>query len=137
MSSGVAFAVVAMVAWGLWAVFATLATRTVRPGVATTVSFLAAIAVTATYTAVWHPPETTAVSPDLGYAVLAGVALSVGSISFYLGLATGRTSVVTAVSAMYFVVAAVVGVVVFGDSLSALNQAGVVLAAVAIGLLVQ
>ena len=54
----------------------------------------------------------------VGLAVLAGVASAVGAVAFYTGLQAGRASIVTTVSALYFVVAGVLGVLVLGESVS-------------------
>lgn len=136
MTTAVGFALVATCAWGLWAVLATLATRTIEPGPATAISFGIATVVAGGYAAFWEDPEPVA-TPGITFAVLAGAALAVGSIGFYLGLARGNTGVVTAISALYFVVAAILGVVVFGESLSIGDVAGIALAAVAIWLLTK
>ena len=63
----------------------------------------------------------TGVAVALGAGVFAGIA----AVAFYAGLERGQTTVVTTVSALYFVVAAVIGVAVLGDSVEATDVAGV------------
>jgi uncharacterized membrane protein len=70
-------------------------------------------------------------------AAVAGVFAGVGGVAFYAGLDQGRTAVVTTVSALYFVVAAAVGIAVFGDSLDASDAAGIALAVLAVLLLAR
>jgi len=136
VSSGVPFALVATGTWGLWAVGSTLATRTTQPGRASALTLAAATVVVGFYTVVWERGATVG-TEGARFAVLAGLALGAGMVAFYLGLSTGRTGVVTSISALYFVVAAILGVVFLGDSLSAVNVAGIGAAAVAIALLSQ
>jgi uncharacterized membrane protein len=106
-----------MLAWGAWALLADLATRNLAPAVAMVVSYVAGAALVAGYvllgsSGVDLPPR------GVGLAVLAGVASAVGVVAFYTGLEAGRASIVTTVSALYFVVAGVLGVLVLGESVS-------------------
>lgn len=71
----------------------------------------------------------------MGLALLAGVASAVAAVAFSAGLETGRTSIVTTISALYFVVAVVLGVVVLGESVSARELVGLGCAVVAVLLL--
>jgi uncharacterized membrane protein len=73
----------------------------------------------------------------VGFALLAGGASALGAVAFYAGLRSGRASIVTTVTALYFVVAAVLGVLVFGESVSGREVAGVGFAVAAVVLLAQ
>jgi uncharacterized membrane protein len=79
-------------------------------------------------------PPATATHADCAWGTLAGVALGMGLMLLYQGLATGKMNVVAPVTAVLaVVVSAVVGVVV-GDRLSLGAFAGVALAITAITL---
>lgn len=131
VSSAVLLALVTMITWGLWAVFADLATRTLLPSTTTLVSYAAAVVVTSVYVGVTDKP----ISPTnsgVSFAVLAGVASAIGVITLYTALSRGNAAVVTTISALYFVVAAAIGVFFLGDSIALTDAVGLALAVVAI-----
>jgi uncharacterized membrane protein len=123
-----------MVTWGVWAVYSTVAMRTTQPGRASALTLGAATVVVGGYTLFWERGSTVGLE-GARPAVLAGLALGAGMVAFYLGLTRGATGVVTSISALYFVVAAVLGFVFLGQPLSWVNVAGIGFAAVAITLL--
>ena len=65
----------------------------------------------------------------------AGASVAFGLVSLYVGLSLGSTAVVSTVGALYFVVAAAIGVVVLDEPLSATRVAGIGLAVVSIVLI--
>ena len=134
MVSPVLFAVVAMLAWGLWAALADVATRTIDPTVAMVLSYATSVGVALAYVAL-SGQEVSLEGSGVGWALAAGVFAGVGAVAFYAGLADGRTGVVTTISALYFVVAALVGVAVLGESLGLREVAGVGFAVLAVALL--
>lgn len=71
----------------------------------------------------------------MAFAGLAGVFAGAGAVGFYDGLSEGNSAVVTTVSALYFVVAALLGVVVLGESLGLRDVTGIGFAVLAIALL--
>ena len=133
VSSAVVFAVVAMLGWGLWAVFAELATRSIQPEVAMIVSYLTGVVIAVGYV-VSSGREYTFAGDGLAIAAVAGVFSGIGAVAFYTGLSEGRTGVVTTISALYFVVAAVIGVALLGESLSLRDAAGIAFALAAVAL---
>lgn len=125
---------VGMVSWGVWAVFAELATRTLEPEVAMVVSYLAGVGIAVAYIA------SQGLSPTLsgvgvGYALAGGLFSGIGAVSYYAALEYGTSGVVTTVTALYFVVAAVLGVVFLGESVSLRDVAAIALAVGAVALL--
>ena len=62
----------------------------------------------------------------------AGVFLAVGIIAYYRALGAGPVSVVTPIFGLFLVGAAVVGVLLFGESLTARKVAGIALAGLAV-----
>jgi drug/metabolite transporter (DMT)-like permease len=82
-------------------------------------------------------PPATATRADFAWGTVAGVALGIGLMLLYQGLATGKMSIVAPVTAaLAVVVSAAVGLVI-GDRLSAGSFAGVALAITAIALISQ
>jgi len=136
VSSTILFAVLAMLAWGVWALLADVATKHIDPVSAMVFSYAASVVVALGYVAARDETLST-VRTGVGVALVAGVFAGIGAVAFYAGLERGRTSVVTTVSALYFVVAAVLGVVVLGESVEATDVAGVGLATAAVVLLAQ
>jgi uncharacterized membrane protein len=75
--------------------------------------------------------------PGVKFALASGVCIAIGSVAFYSALDTGATSSVTTITALYFVVAVILGVLFLDESLSMAKASGVVLAAASIVLLTQ
>jgi uncharacterized membrane protein len=134
LSTGLLFALGAMACWGVWTLFATLATRSLAPEAAMVVSYATGATLALGY--VLFSRGVPAL-PRRGVALagLAGVFAGAGAVAFYAGLSEGNSGVVTTVSALYFVVAAVLGVVVLGESLGLRDVAGIGFAVLAIALL--
>lgn len=130
----VAYALLAMVAWGLWAVLADVATDTIEPTLAMVLSYATSVAVAVGYV-VLAGKEVTLEGQGVGLALVAGVFAGVGAVAFYAGLSAGRTGVVTTISALYFVVAVILGVTVLGEPLGLREAAGVGFAVLAVALL--
>lgn len=131
----IAFALVTMLAWGGWAIFAKLATESLLPETVTVISYGAGTVVAIGYVVsqnfAMQPFQRASV-----FAVLAGVFSAVGAIALYAGLKQGSASIVTTISALYFVVAAILGIVLFGESLGLREVAGIGFGILAIVLLV-
>lgn len=73
----------------------------------------------------------------MAVALGAGVFAGIAAVTFYAGPERGQTSVVTTVSVLYFVVAAVLGVAVLGETVEATDVAGVGFAVLAVVLLAR
>ena len=71
------------------------------------------------------------------YLVLAGVALSISIIAYYIALSRGPVSIVAPIFAMNFAVAGVLGFMFLGENLTIARVTGVALAAAAIILLAR
>lgn len=128
------FAVLAMLSWGIWAVLADVATRTIQPTSAMVLSYGTSVLVAVAYLV--YRGETPALGePGVPVALVSGVFAGIGAVAFYAGLESGRTGVVTTVSALYFVVAAVLGVLLLGEGVTLQDAAGVGFAVVAVALL--
>lgn len=123
-----------MVTWGLWVVAATYASESIAPVTAAAISYAVATALTVGYVIV--SGASLAVTPKGGvFAVVAGVFAAIGLVATYVGLSIGSTATVTTVGALYFVVAALIGITILGDPVSPSKVAGIILAVVAIALI--
>ena len=132
MNHVIGLALIGAVAWGFWAVLADVATRSMAPEAAMIVSYTAGIGIAGVY--VLHR-GTTLLGNDptaIGIAALAGVASGIGAVAYYGALQAGAAGIATTVTALYFVVAAALGVVLLGDSLAASDIAGIGAAVVAV-----
>ncbi len=128
-------AIVTMVTWGLWAIFARLATDTLLPETALVVSYAAGTIVSGVYIGMMQKTPTDIAYDGLFYAVLAGVASASGGIALYVALKRGDAAIVTTISALYFVVAAIIAVIFLEESLQATDVVGILLAGLAITLI--
>lgn len=134
MVSSLVLALLAMVFWGFWALFAQLSSRSLMPETAMMISYAASVPIALGYITVRNQPIDVT-SRGLVLALVAGVFAAAGGISFYAGLSRGDISAVTTISALYFVVATLLGIVAFGDSVGATDVAGMALAVCAVYLI--
>jgi uncharacterized membrane protein len=130
------FGLAAMASWGVWALLAEVATDYVDPVSAMIFSYAASVGVALAYVVSRGDSLSTA-RTGVGIALVAGVFAGIGAVAFYSGLERGRTSIVTTVSALYFVVTAVLGVVVLGESVEATDAAGIGFAVLAVTFLAR
>ncbi|WP_280586043.1 EamA family transporter [Halorubrum sp. Boch-26] len=135
MNHVVGLALIGAVAWGFWAVFADIATRSMAPEAAMIVSYAVGIGVAGLY--LFHR-GTSVLGNDptaIGVAALAGVASGIGAVAYYAALQVGAAGVATTITALYFVVAAGLGVAVLGEPLAVSDVAGIAAAVVAVALI--
>ncbi|WP_049972182.1 EamA family transporter [Haladaptatus cibarius] len=132
--TAVLFALLGMLAWGVWAVFADYATQTLEPEVAMAISYAIGVGVAILYIAVQSGPVTLTDS-GVAFAIAGGLFSGIGSISYYAALQYGSTAIATTITALYFIVAAVLGAVFLGESVSMRDMAGIGLAIGAVALL--
>lgn len=134
IGQGVGFGLLAMTLWGLWALFAKLATESLTPTTAMIVSYATSVGVAVGYVALAGDPGGLP-ARGVGFALVAGVFAGGGAVAYYAGLDYGSTGVITTVSALYFVVATLLGVVLLGESVGLREVAGIGLAVGAVVLL--
>ncbi|WP_265111942.1 EamA family transporter [Halosolutus halophilus] len=134
MNHAITLAVLSMLGWGVWTVLANEATRTIDPPIAMILSYATGVVVALGYVGFQNDP----ISLDRSGVILAlaaGVFAGLGAVAFYAGLSYGRVGVVTTVSALYFVVATVLGVFVLGESIAITDVLGIGFAVLAVVLL--
>jgi len=136
LSSAVVFGLLTMVSWGIWIVVGNAASESMDPVTAASISYIVAAILAAGFVMV--SGASLAVTPRGG--VLAGVAglfAGIGFVSMYVGLSRGSTTVVSTLGAMYFVVAAFIGMGALGDEITVTRVAGLLLAAVGVVLVAR
>ena len=134
ISLGIVLAFGALVLFGGWAVTAGVATRSLSAVNAVFLSYVASITLVGGYV-LWARRPISGTGTDVGFALLSGAFLAIGSISFYAALEKGSIAIVSAIAALYFVIPVIVGVVYFEADLSTANVAGIGLAIVAVVLI--
>ena len=136
MDSAVLFGTITMVAWGIWIVLGNAASESIDPRTAAAISYLTAGTLALGFIVVSDASITVTVRGGL-LAGMAGLFTGIGLISMYVGFDQGSTTVVSTLGAMYFVVAAVIGMVVLGDEVTITKFAGIAFAVVGVVLVAQ
>ncbi len=125
-----------MVSWGVWLVVGNAASESMDPVTAAAISYLVATGLAVMY--VFFSGASLVITPrDGALAGVAGLFAGIGFVSTYIGLSRGSTTVVSTLGAMYFVVAALIGMAVLGEQVSIRRVAGLLLAGVGVILVAQ
>jgi transporter family protein len=136
MDSAVLFGLITMVTWGIWVVLGNAASESIDPRTAAAISYLTAGLLALGFILV--SDASIAVTARGGLlAGMAGLFTGIGLISMYVGLAQGSTTVVSTLGAMYFVVAAVIGMVVLGDEVTITKFVGIAFAVIGVVLVAR
>ncbi|WP_276273242.1 EamA family transporter [Haloarcula litorea] len=130
-NSAVLFGLGTMIAWGFWIIFGDVASNTMDPKTAAFVSYATAAVVTGLFVVV-SDASLAVTNRGLLFACVAGVAAAIGVVSTFIGVTVGPTAVVSTIGGMYFVTAALISTVAFGEPLSLNKVAGIGLAIAAI-----
>lgn len=131
MNAAVLFGIGTMIAWGFWIAFGNIASSTMDPETAAFVSYAVAAVVSGVYVLV-SDASLAVTNRGLVYASAAGIAAAVGVVSTFVGVTVGSQSIVATIGGMYFITAAIIGVVAFGESVTLTKVAGIGLAVTAI-----
>jgi bacterial/archaeal transporter family protein len=136
MDSAVLFGLITMVTWGIWIVLGNAASESIDPRTAAAISYLTAGTLALGFIVV--SDASVAVTARGGLlAGVAGLFTGIGLISMYVGFAQGSTTVVSTLGAMYFVVAAIIGMVVLGDEVTITKFAGIAFAVIGVVLVAR
>ena len=136
VQSAVTFGLLTMVSWGVWIVVGNAASESMDPRTAAAISYLVAALLAVGFVLV--SGASLSVTPrGVTLAGVAGLFAGIGFVSMYVGLSRGSTTVVSTLGAMYFVVAAFIGIAVLGDELTTTRVAGLLLAGIAVVLVAQ
>jgi drug/metabolite transporter (DMT)-like permease len=127
VDSGILFGLLAMASWGLSDFFVVRPVR--EAGVARSFLWNQLTGLPIMAGAFLLLGTASAVGPDSAALIIAAGACGIlGSLAFYRGMEVGKVSVVTPIVAAWSVVTAIGGVAILGESLSALQTAGIILA---------
>jgi len=136
INAAVAFGLLTMVSWGIWIVVGNAASESMDPTTAAAISYLVAAMLAVGY--VFVSGASLEITPRGGaLAGVAGLFAGVGFVSMYIGLSRGSATVVSTLGAMYFVVAALIGMALLGDEISTTRVAGLLLAFIGVILVAQ
>ena len=124
------FSLATMICWGSWGFFGKLASAQINS------RLLVFISITTSFLLLWLLFLVTGFKVEkkgwgIGYAVLAGIAGSIGSIFFYLALRRGKASVVVPLTALYPLVTVALSALFLKEGISGTQIVGVILALVA------
>ncbi|ODR82352.1 hypothetical protein BG842_01165 [Haladaptatus sp. W1] len=134
--SAVLFGLITMVTWGIWIVLGNAASESIDPRTAAAISYLTAGLLALGFILVSDASITVTARGGL-LAGMAGLFTGIGLISMYFGLAQGSTTVVSTLGAMYFVVAAIIGMVALGDEVTMTKFAGIAFAVIGVVLVAR
>jgi uncharacterized membrane protein len=136
VDSAVLFGSLTMVSWGIWIVLGNAASEAMDPRTAAAISYVVATVLAVGF--VFWSDASLAITHRGGLlAGVAGLFAGVGFVSMYLGLSRGSTTVVSTLGAMYFVVAAFVGMAALGDDITTTRLAGLLFAGVGVVLVAR
>ncbi|MDS0299627.1 DMT family transporter [Halogeometricum sp. S1BR25-6] len=136
IGSAVFFGSITMVTWGIWVVLGNAASESIDPRTAAAISYLVAGLLALGFVIV--SDASFAINARGGLlAGVAGLFTGIGLISMYVGLSAGSTTTVSTLGAMYFVVAAIIGMIVFGEKVTATRLAGIAFAVLGVVLVAR
>ena len=135
MSPWLIWALTATFFWGLWAIFSKLAVQH-APAVAVLIWFVAGEVVMVAALTLWFRPAVFSGTRAAGFAAASGVAGVLAMLAFLTALRYATVSVVVPMTALYPVVAIVLGLLVLGEKITVPQAAGAALA-VAAGVLLS
>ena len=136
IDSTVFFGLITMVTWGIWVVLGNAASESIDPRTAAAISYLVAGPLALGYVLVSDASLVITAKGGL-LAGTAGLFTGIGLISMYVGLSGGSTTVISTLGAMYFVVAAFIGMFILGDEVTATRLAGIAFAIIGVMLVSQ
>lgn len=129
MNPAVLFGLITMVTWGIWIVLGNAASESIDPRTAAAISYLIAGLLALGFAVI--SDASLAITARGGLlAGVAGLFTGIGLISMYVGLSRGSTTIVSTFGAMYFVVAAIIGMVVLGDEVTITRVTGIAFAVI-------
>ncbi|ELZ31450.1 hypothetical protein C474_09122 [Halogeometricum pallidum JCM 14848] len=131
MNPGILYGVITMFAWGIWIVLGDAASDSIDPEMAAFITYFVATIVAGIYVLV---SDVSLAVTERGVVLssLAGLGAVTGVVATYIGVSVGSTALVTTLGGMYFVITAVISVLVLGEPLSVNKIAGICLALAAI-----
>lgn len=125
-----------MLLYAGWAFLAKLATRTIPAEQAVIYTYVAGLAAGTGYL-LWRGGPIAVSFRGISFALVGGLFLGLGTISYYVALSEGSAAVATSISGMYLLGTALLAVVFLDESFGPAKIAGIGLAVGAVFLLAQ
>ena len=134
MNSWVIFAILAMIVWGFWGFFPKLATNYISPKSVLVYEVIGAIIVgVAVLFLVNFKPEVNA--KGITFAILTGIAGTLGALFFIFAVSRGETSVVVTTTALYPLVTITLAFLILKEPITIKQGVGMIFAFAAMMLL--
>jgi len=134
MNSWVIFAILAMIVWGFWGFFPKLATNYISPRSVLVYEVIGAIIVgVAVLFLINFKPEVNA--KGITFAILTGIAGTLGALFFIFAVSRGETSVVVTTTALYPLVTIILAFLILKEPITTKQGVGMIFAFAAMMLL--
>ncbi|MCD6146509.1 MAG: EamA family transporter [Thermoplasmata archaeon] len=134
MNSWVIFAILAMIVWGFWGFFPKLATNYISPKSVLVYEVIGAIIVgVAVLFLINFKPEVNA--KGITFAILTGIAGTLGALFFIFAVSRGETSVVVTTTALYPLVTITLAFLILKEPITIKQGVGMIFAFAAMMLL--
>ena len=134
MNSWVIFAILAMIVWGFWGFFPKLATNYISPKSVLVYEVIGAIIVgMAVLFLVNFKPEVNA--KGITFAILTGIAGTLGALFFIFAVSRGETSVVVTTTALYPLITIILAFLILKEPITMKQGIGMIFAFAAMMLL--
>ena len=134
MNSWVIFAILAMIVWGFWGFFPKLATNYISPKSVLVYEVIGAIIVgVAVLFLINFKPEVNA--KGITFAILTGIAGTLGALFFIFAVSRGETSVVVTTTALYPLITIILAFLILKEPITMKQGIGMIFAFAAMMLL--
>jgi len=134
MNSWVIFAILALLVWGFWGFFPKLATNYISPKSVLVYEVIGAIIVgMAVLFLVNFKPEVNA--KGITFAILTGIAGTLGALFFIFAVSRGKTSVVVTTTALYPLITIILAFLILKEPITIKQGVGMIFAFAAMMLL--
>jgi len=126
--------IITIISWGLWGFLGKLALNHLDW---TEVYFVSNLALFVSSLLVWasQKPSINVGSAGFNYAIIAGIMMALGAVTFYVALQAGKAIMVMPLTSLYLVVTIVLSYLILHEQISLTKGIGIVLAVVALVLM--
>lgn len=136
MARSILFALGALAFYSGWTFFAKISTNTLPAEQSVVYTYIAGLVPVLVY--IGLRGDSLVLAPrGIGIALLSGLFIGLGTLTYYIALESGSAAVATSISGLYLLSTTALAVTFLNESLSTLNLLGVVCAVCAVVLLTQ
>jgi len=125
------YSLIALVCWGFWGVFSKIALNHLKWQQLIMISISVNILVYLFFY-LYYRPSISIGSPRFYPALLVGLSTSMGMLSTYLAVSTGKLSVVMPLTSLYPILTVAISFFVLGEEITLSQGLGIIFAAIAI-----